>query len=64
MVIVMLLILILLSVSIYAGAVMLSRITAKVPTAEPDGAVFQNFYQQMVLMFMVLLMSKIMQITQ
>ena len=27
-----------------AGAAMLSRMTASVPTAEPDGAVFQNFY--------------------
>jgi hypothetical protein len=27
-----------------AGAAMLSRMTATVPTAEPDGAVFQNFY--------------------
>ena len=27
-----------------AGAVMLSRMTASVPTAEPDGAIFQNFY--------------------
>jgi hypothetical protein len=27
-----------------AGAVMLSRMTATVPTAEPDGAIFQNFY--------------------
>ena len=27
-----------------AGAVMLSRLTASVPTAEPDGAIFQNFY--------------------
>jgi len=27
-----------------AGAVMLSRLTASGPTAEPDGALFQNFY--------------------
>ena len=27
-----------------AGAVMLSRLTASAPTAEPDGALFQNFY--------------------
>ena len=27
-----------------AGAAMLSRMTASVPTAEPDGAIFQNFY--------------------
>jgi hypothetical protein len=27
-----------------AGAIMLSRLTASGPTAEPDGALFQNFY--------------------
>ena len=43
---------------------MFSRMTASVPTAEPDGAVFQNFYIQMVPMYMVVLMNKIMQIIQ